>query len=282
MKKIVQKLVALVTLSLTFSSVFGQNCSELFFSEYIEGGSNNKAVEVYNPTNASVDLSNYTLKVVINGGTSTNNISLSGMLAPNDVFLITNINAVPALKDSADLFTGSLSFNGDDAVLLVNATDTVDVIGVIGTDPGSAWTGANGSTTQNQTLVRMASVQIGVGPDSTNFNPSFEWMNLPQDDFSNIGFHNSACHSNSNCVATSSQIADSICEGESYPFNDTTLLTAGVYFDTIPNAGGCDSIIELTFTVNPLPVVSAGADQTDSKWRICYIKWKRSTCFLME
>ena len=33
------------------------DCSELFISEYIEGPGNNNAIEIYNPTNASIDLS---------------------------------------------------------------------------------------------------------------------------------------------------------------------------------------------------------------------------------
>lgn len=250
----------LLLLSLISSAnfTFGQNCSELFFSEYIEGGSNNKAVEIYNPTNNAIDLSSYSVKVVNNGGSSTNNISLSGVLQPNNVFVITHVNATTALKNSADLSTGSLSFNGDDAVLLVSATDTVDVIGVIGTDPGAYWSDG-GVSTQDESLIRMASVQIGVGPDSINFDPSIEWIPLPKDDFSNIGIHASSCHS---CVVNSAQITDVICDGESYVFNDTTLMTSGVYYDTIPNVGGCDSIIELTFTVNPLPTIGAGSDQT--------------------
>jgi hypothetical protein len=34
----------------------------LFFSEYIEGSSNNKVLEIYNPTGAAVDLSEYTVQ----------------------------------------------------------------------------------------------------------------------------------------------------------------------------------------------------------------------------
>ena len=37
--------------------------TELFFSEYIEGSSNNKAVEIYNPTAASVNLATLGYKI---------------------------------------------------------------------------------------------------------------------------------------------------------------------------------------------------------------------------
>ena len=44
----------------------------------------------------------------------------------------------------------------------------------------------------------------------------------------------------------------SICEGNSYVFFDTTLTTAGTYTHTLPSSYGCDSVINLTLTVNPV------------------------------
>ena len=41
------------------------NCDELFFSEYIEGYSQNKALEIYNPTNNQIDNSNKLTKHII-------------------------------------------------------------------------------------------------------------------------------------------------------------------------------------------------------------------------
>ena len=42
-------------------------CDEIFISEYLEGWGNNKAIELFNPTNASVDLSDYRLERYSNG-----------------------------------------------------------------------------------------------------------------------------------------------------------------------------------------------------------------------
>ena len=47
------------------TGLWAQPCSNLFFSEYIEGTSFNKAVEIYNPTGAAIDLSNY--RVILKG-----------------------------------------------------------------------------------------------------------------------------------------------------------------------------------------------------------------------
>lgn len=52
---------------------------------------------------------------------------------------------------------------------------------------------------------------------------------------------------------TSSQFSQSICSGDSYLFNGIAQTATGAYNDTLVNANGCDSIITLNLTVNPLP-----------------------------
>lgn len=82
---------------LTFLTIFGAlalnaQCSELFFSEYVEGYSNNKALEIYNPTQSAVNLSDYSIARFSNGSTSagdTKVISLPNvMLESDDVFVV--------------------------------------------------------------------------------------------------------------------------------------------------------------------------------------------------
>jgi hypothetical protein len=72
----------------------------LFFSEYIEGSSNNKVLEIYNPTGAAVDLSEYTVQQSNNGAgwgmddgppVSTEpgfTLQLSGTLASGEVYVL--------------------------------------------------------------------------------------------------------------------------------------------------------------------------------------------------
>jgi Secretion system C-terminal sorting domain/Lamin Tail Domain len=73
------------------SNIFAQ-CSELFISEYVEGYANNKALEIYNPTSAAIDLSQYSIARFSNGATSTGDNRIiqlpSVMLASNEVFVI--------------------------------------------------------------------------------------------------------------------------------------------------------------------------------------------------
>ena len=46
-------------------------------------------------------------------------------------------------------------------------------------------------------------------------------------------------------------ISKNICEGDSYDFYGRDLTSSGTYYDTIPNATGCDSIAKLVLTVHP-------------------------------
>lgn len=54
------------------------------------------------------------------------------------------------------------------------------------------------------------------------------------------------------CPTLSSQLYGTICDGQSYPFNGTNYTTTGVYIDSFVTAGGCDSIMILNLTVNPI------------------------------
>lgn len=183
----------------------GGSCSELFISEYIEGSSFEKYIEVYNPTSGPVDLADYELRLYSNGSTTPNSSSLAGggVLQSGEVAVFRNGSA--ALYPSA-VSVGAVNFNGDDAVELYNTAtgSTADIFGVIGQDPGSAWT-APGYSTVNMTLRRLASVQNGV---TTNPAGSFatletEWEALPQDDVSGLGFHLSDCVVDLSCLITS-------------------------------------------------------------------------------
>ena len=87
-----KKIFTLFLFSFTSLLVFGQatECSELFISQYVEGYGNNRALEIYNPTNATVDLSEYSVGRFSNGGASYEGIDIpdGNMLAPYETFVI--------------------------------------------------------------------------------------------------------------------------------------------------------------------------------------------------
>ena len=179
---------------LTALVVFGQ-AADLFFSEYVEGSSNNKAIEIFNGTGAAVDLSQYSVKLGSNGGawSATNSVTLSGTLANNDVFVIANSAANATILGIADLTHTVTYFNGDDALGLFHGETQIDAIGVYMTDPGTAWdvAGTVGATL-NHTLIRKPNVTSGnldwVVSAGTTIDNS-EWLVNAQDFIDNLGQH---------------------------------------------------------------------------------------------
>jgi hypothetical protein len=194
-------------------------CSELFFSEYIEGSGNNKALEIYNPTTSIINLSNYSVRLYTNGSASvSSSVVLSGNLNPGQTFVIANSQANAAVLAKANITSGVMSFTGDDALELFNIADAraVDVIGVIGTDPGDFWVVGTG-TTQNHTLRRMSTVDLGttvwIGDGDT------QWDVYAQDSFNNLKLHvNSGCGAAIPVVVAATAPNSGVCQGVEVAF----------------------------------------------------------------
>ena len=168
--------------------------SGVFFSEYVEGSSFNKALEIFNGTGSAVDLAaeNYRIEVYFNGSSLPGTtIALTGLIANNDVFVIGEDSADAAILAIADQLTDASLFNGDDAIALFKGTALVDVIGQIGFDPGSEW-GSGLTSTQNNTLRRKSSVTSGDSDGSDPFDPTIEWEGFAQNTFDGLGTHSVA------------------------------------------------------------------------------------------
>lgn len=166
--------------------------TDLFFSEYIEGSSNNKYLEIYNGTGKSVNLSDYNLQLFANGSSNTtNNVQLSGTLANNSTIVYKNTSAALTLPNGVNATTNTaINFNGDDALALykISTNAYVDIFGTIGTDPGTAWTGG-GVSTVDKTLVRKENIYRGITTNPETFDPSVEWIQYPIDTASYLGSH---------------------------------------------------------------------------------------------
>ncbi len=163
-----------------------EGCTEIYISQYLEGSSNNKAIELYNPTPFPVDLEEYDILGYFNGETSQGPvIALSGILAPGDTYVIANSQSNATLLALADVTGGIATFNGDDALVLTHDLVPIDVIGVVGTDPGASWNFGTGSTS-DKTLVRKPQVNA---PTTNWIQSQGQWLVNVIDDFSNIGAH---------------------------------------------------------------------------------------------
>ncbi len=65
MKQILLPIAVIISATLN-----AQVCSDLFISEYVEGPAQNNGIEVYNPTNATIDLAGYSINRYSNGNSS--------------------------------------------------------------------------------------------------------------------------------------------------------------------------------------------------------------------
>ncbi len=176
----------------------------LIFSEYIEGSSQNKALEIYNGTYADVDLANYRIAQSVNGNgwEYWHDFPSGATLSYGDVWVITTNQADTTLLNVADeilSYPSVVHFDGNDARGLEKTTDggqtweLIDVIGLPDEDPGDGWDVAGiPDATKDHTLVRKDSVFKGnidwTASAGTNSDNS-EWIVYPEDTFEYLGFH---------------------------------------------------------------------------------------------
>jgi len=181
-----------------FSFAFSQNCSNLFFSEYVEGSSQNKALEIYNPTDHAINLKDYCIRRYSNGS-STPGAALQlkdTMLASGASFIVTN-GQIEEVTNSGKIDSAlwlmadqhcpgvyatnsAMYFNGNDAMTLETYPGNVivDLFGKIGQNPGQGWSYVQDST--------VAYNDINGNPVSANITefavpPVLYWMSWSSD-----------------------------------------------------------------------------------------------------
>ena len=187
---------------LFFSGVQAQDVNSLFFSEYAEGSSNNKYIEIYNASSETADLSMYAFANVSNAPATVgayeywNTFTEGATLAPGDVYVIAHPSSDPLILEIADQ-TYSYMSNGDDGFALVQGTEDsytiLDFIGDFNGDPGSAWAVAGvSSATKDHTLVRKFSVTAGntdwIASAGTSAEDS-EWIVFDINEWAYLGSH---------------------------------------------------------------------------------------------
>lgn len=162
----------------------------LFISEYVEGSGFNKAIEIFNPGSAAVDLATCTLRLYSNGSASaTASFALSGSLAPGAVVLVVHPSFALPAPPSGALISGSvINFNGDDALTLECDGQLLDQFGQVGFDPGTAWISGPVSTL-DRTLRRKGDITRGSVPPGAPavWDVALEWDVLPQNTVDGLG-----------------------------------------------------------------------------------------------
>lgn len=172
------------------SALYSSAQTDLFFSEYIEGSGNNKALEIYNPTNQTIDLSNYYVLRFSNGNPTYAEggiTHLTGTLAPYKTFVLVNGQTPatstpsspacsPILQAMANQLDGAYPaptyMNGNDAMALIKTpggvaptanmsnVTSVDLIGQIGL--GAAITAETGWSYVKDTTLTYKNSTTGV------------------------------------------------------------------------------------------------------------------------
>ena len=154
--------------------------STLIISEYVEGSSFNKYLELYNPTAETLDLSEYTLETYFNGNTTaTGNFTLSGSLVSGDAIVIGNSGAALVTPDLID--NSAINFNGNDVIVLRHNGTIIDSIGQIGTTTDYV---------KDMTIVRKSGITSG-DTDPFDVYDLSEWDQYPIDTATYLGSHTS-------------------------------------------------------------------------------------------
>ncbi len=232
---------AILTVNTLSNSNGGGSGSELFFSEYIEGSSYNKALEIANITGNTIDLSNYSIKKQSNGsGSWTSGYALSGQLTSGNVFVIANSNASTTVTSVADITTSAteLSFNGNDPVGLFKNGILIDIIGT--------FNGGSANFAKDKTLQR--------NTDITSPNTTFtttEWTEFAKNTFNDLGNFSATNNGGGNTGNTIDTILQTSFEtgldgwidggGDCYRINSSSRSSDGNYSIRIRDNSGVAS-----------------------------------------
>lgn len=199
--------------------------SDLIISEYVEGSSNNKYIEIFNGTPSAVALSNYEVRLYNNGGsTPSNAVALAGSLASGQTLVLKNGSATVYAGTATS--NAAVGYNGNDAVALYKTSTSsfVDIIGRIGEDPGTAWTTAGGASTADKTLRRKTTVLSGVTTNPASGFPTLatEWDVFDTDVVSGLGSHSSAAllanYNNVDAGAATNLLVTGLSPSSSYSY----------------------------------------------------------------
>jgi endonuclease I/chitodextrinase len=193
--------------------------SELFFSEYVEGTSFNKALEIVNLTSNNVNLTPYTIKRQ-SGGVWESPLQLIGTIAINNVFVIINASTTNATllqeKDQEVANSTPMTFNGDDRVGLFKNDILIDIIGDL-----------NGTDTfaENTTLRR----NNDITEPNTEYSEQGEWSYFPSNTVSDIGNYNGTLSVKDNSLLNPLKIYPNPTNGNKIYFNLTQNVKVSIY-----------------------------------------------------
>ena len=170
-----QKLTPTLIAAVVASTLSVQAQADIIISQYVEGSSFNKAIEIANTGDSAVTLTGYQLAKSIDGkGNWDEKYDLSNVtLEAESVVVLANSGANSAIKAlSNDTDNSVTSFNGDDPIALLKDGAVHDLLGEMG-DKDFA---------KDVTLVRNTNA---MKPSATYF--ASQWTTLEQNDITGLG-----------------------------------------------------------------------------------------------
>tara|TARA_B110001452_G_scaffold242989_1_gene226106 strand:- start:90 stop:2213 length:2124 start_codon:yes stop_codon:yes gene_type:complete len=212
-----------VSVNITTTDGSSNGINELFFSEYVEGGGYNKAIEIVNLTSSAVDLTGYSIKKQSNGaGDWIDELSLNSgsvkSITTGDVFVVINSLAdSQELNNQADLVhpnSSPINWNGNDAVGLFKNGVLIDIVGVLG---------ETAKNFADMTLRRVANV---TEPNSTYTRS--EWDEFPKDNVEDIGSHTSTLSAN-DAIFNTFKMYPNPTNGNTLYFKTTKEININIY-----------------------------------------------------
>jgi len=205
--------------------------SQLIISQYYEGASYNKFIELTNVGNQEVDLSTYKLSCWYKSGAGSasidftatpTNYALSGNIASGETIVIRNNRKTETSVDF--IFPKELKFdikfNGNDGVALINSQgDLIDI-------------GLNNVNGANKSFVRNFEVNTG----NTTYDSS-EWVKYTNSDVkaasigdaNRLGYHT---FSSSDTKSSAKDIKSFVLDGKSAKINTTTKTVELSFYNT--------------------------------------------------
>lgn len=258
--------------------------TDLFISEVTDASSGSLSyIEIYNATGTTVDMTNYTVRI-INNGTSTVDIPLVGTLVNGDSFVyrtaVGSGCSVPGGDGSlADQNSGHSGINDNDCIRLLKNGTIIDVWGVC---DGSNWTGALGTGYDFER-------KNNVAAPTTTFTATewdiTDWASC-SDDYSNVASYGGVSSVPAitaqpslalTCSSTNAVLSVAATEG----FTGSKPL-AYQWFVALPNTTGWTALsnggVYSGVTTNTLTIASIAG--LDGNQYYCQVRENLATCYI--
>lgn len=248
-----------VILLLSFS-LQGQ-LNDLIITEYVDWNPGaGWAIKIYNPTNSSINLSNYYVQVY-NGSNNASSSSdqLSGILAAGNSTIISNANNNQASSDFQACFSNqSFNANGvndDDCIALTlgSGNNFVDMIGLHGTAVKNKVAGVSRALKWSKLVRENGNCTRYTSTDGNSAN---SWPSSANTNMTGFIVSSPNCllpGNNYSPYNTGSSTNLSICPGDSILIHSRWEKQVGTYKDTVSMANGCFTINSVNLSYKPSP-----------------------------